>query len=94
VATTAHVIAGAEIDHEIELAVVERKCACVGLDDGGADMRAYDSLSREVDQLGIDIHGGQCRGLKARRKYRQRDAATTAYLEHPLTSRRAERAEK
>ena len=85
--TTAHVIAGPEIDHEIEVSAGERKIAHVRDLQHRADSSAFNARSRMLDQLRIHIHAGELGGGESLGEHRERDASSAAHLQHSAASR-------
>jgi len=90
-APAADVIAGSEIDHEIEFAVVEGQRARVGFDHSCAHTGPLDALAREHDERRIDVDAGQRRRTQPRRQHGQCDTAATTDLQDALAPGRPQR---
>jgi hypothetical protein len=83
----ADVVAGAEIDDEIEASPLEREVADVALDERRVRARVAHPFARFGQQVAIDVQPDQLDGLEAVIEDGQRYAASTPDLEHPRPAR-------
>ena len=83
----ADVVAGAEIDDEIEASHLEREVADVTLDERRVRARVAHPFPRFGQQVGVDVEPDQLDRLQAVVEHGQRHAASTPDLEHPRPAR-------
>lgn len=79
----ADVIARAEIDDQIERAVVEGKLADVPLEHGHVQRGRAHLPACDRDQRGVDVYAYETRRPEPLGEHRQRNPAPAANLEHP-----------
>ena len=91
---TADMVAGAEVDDEIEGRVFEGERPEVALEHGRADAERAHTVPGDRGERGVEIHPDQRRGREPLREDGEGDAATAPHLEDASAERRAEGAEE
>src|SRR3954463_12283552 len=89
----AHVIAGAEIDDEVEPPVCEWQAANVAFDGQGLDAVGADAIPRDSNEARVEIDADQVLRGEAPGEHRQCDAAAAPHLEDPQARWDLERAD-
>ena len=90
----ADVIAGPEVDHQIEERIGEGEIANVALDHGRRESSGPYALPRDCDECWIDVHAHQCNGTQAFGEHRKGNATPASDLQHATADGRAQRAKK
>jgi hypothetical protein len=86
-----YVVAGAEVDDQVELAIGEGKLPGISQDQLGVGTGLAEPAARVIKQRSVDVQADQPGRCQIAVEHWQRIPATTAELEHPATGRERQR---
>src|SRR4051794_18709865 len=78
-------VAGTEVDHDVEAPVLEGELAHVGGTHLDLRTRAHAAPPRDLDQRAVDVNAHEYSGAQPSVQHGKRDTTTTAHLEDAAT---------